>query len=117
MNANDARRSIFTLGRFQILAEAFEKLDQQGKSQPDSNVLKVTHMWGHRLEKPVILEDELTAFQFYAQNVIANDAFAPPPFVSFATKNDLKQAFKKMTEWEKKNQQPKPDLTEGLEDE
>lgn len=117
MNANDARRSIFTLGRFQILAEAFEKLDKKGQPLSDSQVLKVTHMWGNRLEKPMILEDELTAFQFYAQNVIANDAFAPPPFVSIETKHDIKQAFKKLTEWEKKNPQQKPDRSEGSEDE
>lgn len=105
MNHSDARRSIFTLGRFQIIAEAFEKMDKKGKAKPDGSVVKVTHMWGERLEKPVILETEDQAFDFYAENVISNDAFAPPPFVAFATKKDIKNVFKKLSQWEKRERE------------
>ena len=59
MNANEARRSIFTLGRFQILAEAFEKLDKQGKPQADSHVHKGSQMRGQGLEERGILEGEI----------------------------------------------------------
>jgi hypothetical protein len=105
MNHSDARRSIFTLGRFQILAEAFEKVDKKGKAKPDSTVVKVTHMWGEQLENPVLLETEEQAFDFYADNVISNDAFAPPPFVAFATKKDIKNVFKKLSQWEKRERE------------
>jgi hypothetical protein len=108
MNTRDARRSVYTLSRFQIIAEALEKVDRQGKAKADSAVVKVTNMWGHELAEPVILKTEDQAFDFYAENVISNEAFAPPPFVSFATKKDLKNVFKKLTQWEQQARREKP---------
>lgn len=122
MNIRDARRSVFTLSRFQIIAEALEKLDAQGQAKPDSAVVKVSHMWGHELKKPVTLKTEESAFDFYAENVIYNDAFAPPPFVAFATKKDIKNVFRKLNQWEQRERDRKekhgeesaePDKPEG----
>ena len=116
MNIRDARRSVFTLSRFQIIAEALEKMDAQGQAKPDSAVVKVTQMWGHELKKPVNLKTEETVFDFYAENVIYNDAFAPPPFVAFTTKKDIKNVFRKLTQWEQRERDRKKQEGEQTED-
>ncbi|MEI7923532.1 MAG: hypothetical protein WCJ40_16605 [Planctomycetota bacterium] len=105
MNAKDATRSIFTLGRFQILAQAFKKLDKKAEPISGDYALRVTHMWGKPLENPVILEDQLRTLQFYANHVMCNEAFEPPPFVT-ATNQNFKKAFWKLIDQEKTDKNP-----------